>query len=127
MKRALALFNEGRFDESAALMAEDIRWYPRVGLVETPVLEGRKRVVEIWQEQSRMFGGPGKFAMEALTIEELGGGVVLAEIRASGEGSASGISVNQEFVMVTTFRNRVPVRVDSYATRDEALAALDLG
>ena len=126
MQRALALFNEGRFHESAAILAEDVRWYPRVGLVEAPVLAGREQIVEIWEEQSRMFGGPGKFTMEALAYEDLGGGTVLTPIRARGVGSASGIAVDQEFVMVTTFRNGAPVRVDSYATRQEALAALDL-
>lgn len=119
------LLNQGRFDEAAALLADDVVWYPRLAAVDAGALRGRSVIAQTWREQVEAFGGVGSLVWEVLTVEALGAGTLLAEVRMSGKGAASGVAVEDRFAMLVVFRNGKAVRVDSYDDRAAALA--DLG
>ena len=124
VEAGIAAFNRGDFDVAHQFMDPLVQWQPRLATVDTPTLSGVDAVVRAWHEQSEMLGGTGTLTVDLLTAEDIGGGAVLAEIRMSGVGSASGIAVADEYAAVFTFRRSKIVRVDHYDSRDDALADL---
>lgn len=124
LRAGIALLNEARFDEAAQLLADDVVWYPRLAAVDTGALRGRTAVAHAWREQFEMFGGAHSMVWELVSAEPLGGGTLLAEIRITGRGSASGARVEDRFAVLVVFRHGQVARVDTYDGRQEALDAL---
>jgi ketosteroid isomerase-like protein len=122
VRRLLAVYNERSFAENADLIDPDIVWdLSAVQLPDSVRYTGRdefRKFVETWEE------GFASEHVEAEEILDAGGDSVLVMILHRGRGKASGIDVSQRYAMVWTLRDGRAVRMDMYATRDEALEAI---
>ncbi len=129
VRRLTALYNErahvedgGYFDLVDAL---DRGFVWDMSRVENPEaasyvgLPGLREFVAAWSEG---------FASDHVEIEEIldAGERVLAVVRHTGTGRASGITVEQQYAMVWTLHSGLALRMDMYPTRAEALEAAGL-
>jgi ketosteroid isomerase-like protein len=65
-----------------------------------------------------------RYRLELLELSEHGDRY-FAAVRGSGRGVSSGVPAEDLFFQVWTFRDGRVVRIENFAERDEALAALD--
>jgi ketosteroid isomerase-like protein len=121
VRRLLDVYNERSFAENADLIDPDIVWdLSALQLPDSVRYTGRtelRNFIETWEEG---------FASERVEAEEIldAGDRVLVMILHRGRGMTSGIEVSQRYAMVWTFRDGRAVRMDMYATREEALEAI---
>jgi ketosteroid isomerase-like protein len=82
-------------------------------------VDGANRFLAEWREG---------FEHWSLDIEELvdAGDQVIAVVRQRGKAKQGGPDVEMRFAMVWTFRDRLAVRMEMYASRNEALEAAGL-
>ena len=120
LRAAVEAFNRGDFSIAAEQMDEHIQWVTRLEAVDTPILFGREAVLDIWGEQIAALG----VRYEVVGGESLGPGTFLSEMKLTGTGVASGITVEDSYWAVWTFRGDKVVRLDQYDTREAALADL---
>jgi ketosteroid isomerase-like protein len=82
-------------------------------------LPGLREFVAAWSEG---------FASDHVEIEEIldAGERVVAVVRHTGTGRASGITVEQQYAMVWTLHGGRATRMDMYPTRADALKAVGL-
>ena len=78
-----------------------------------------------WEAQREAFGGES-FGLEVSELLDLGPGTALAVHRLRGRGAGSGLDVQVDFATLWTFRHGKVARVDAYADKAEALAAVGL-
>ena len=121
LRQGMKLVNEGRYAEAADMLAEDVRWYPRIAVVDAAVLTGREEVIAAWRAQADAFGGPERIRRDVVAIEDRGGGVLLVEATITAKGGTSGAEVRDDFAMLATIRGEQIVRIDTYDDRDAAL------
>ena len=97
-------------------------WIPDSRVGEDPIA-GRERLFEFFADRASMFG---EFEIE---VEELleRGDRVLAFLRLSGSGAASGAGFEIRIAHLWTLREGKVVRGEGYGNRDEALEAAGLG
>jgi ketosteroid isomerase-like protein len=92
---------------------------PRLGM---EPLRGREAVFAFFQDQAEMFEDV------RIDVERLAeaGDKVLAFIRVTGKGRASGVGVDISIGHVWTVRDGVAIRGEGYGDRDEAVRAAGL-
>jgi ketosteroid isomerase-like protein len=121
VKRLVTAYNERSFAENSDLIDPDIVWdLSRLQLPDSVVHTGRgefRKLTEAWEEG---------FSSEHAEAEEIvdAGDRVLVMVLHHALGKTSGIEVSLRYAMVWTFRDGRAVRMDVYATRDEALEAI---
>jgi ketosteroid isomerase-like protein len=121
VKRLLTVYNERSFAENADLIDPDIVWdLSALELPDSVRYTGRaefRKFIETWEEG---------FSSEEVEAEEIldADDRVLVMILHRGLGKTSGAEVSQRYAMVWTFRDGRAVRMDMYATREEALEAI---
>jgi ketosteroid isomerase-like protein len=112
--------NRSNVDGMVARMDRQFEWLP---LEESPVAriyrghEQVRRYMEDWLST---------FDVLRLDLEEPSevGDHVVVTVRGHGRGRASGVYLNNRFCQVWTLRRGRAVRMQEYATREQALAAL---
>jgi ketosteroid isomerase-like protein len=99
----------------------DLEWRPRLGTagVRATVYRGHEGVLAYKREVEEALGA---IQVDVLSIEDLGDHV-LVHIRASGQGSASGVQVDAEGFHLWTMRAGRAIRFSTYERRDQALEA----
>jgi uncharacterized protein len=111
-------------DASAAVEFVDpnVEWISD-GRVGVGPIRGRESVLEFFADRASMFG---EFEVE---VEELleRGDRVLAFLRLSGSGAASGAGFEIRIAHLWTLRDGMVVRGEGFGNRDEALEAAGLG
>ena|SRR5882724_2682008 len=129
VRRLTALYNERAYGEERGVVeftdALDPGFVWDMSRVEIPEaasytgLSGLRQFVTGWSEG---------FASDRVEIEELldVGERVLAVVRHTGRGKASGIVVEQQYAMLWTLHGGRAVRMDMYRSRDDALKAAEL-
>ena len=100
----------------------EIEWVPLEGAPDTAVAYGHGPVKARMMAMLEVMEEP---QIEAGEIIDAGDKVVVA-IRISGRGRGSGIDVEANWFHVVTARDDKAVRVEWYASRDEALEAAGL-
>jgi|SRR5215211_7182659 len=102
----------------------EIEWRPRLGTagVRATLYRGHEGVLAYKREVEEALGA---IQVDVLSIEDLGDHV-LAHIRASGQGSASGVQVEAEGFHLWAIHAGRAVRFTTYDRRDEALEAAGL-
>jgi uncharacterized protein len=108
----------GRYDE---LVHPDAEWIsdPRVGMAPR---RGREAILDFFMDQAEMFEGV-RVEVERLSAA---GERVLAFVRVTGHGRASGAGVDIRIGHVWTIREGLVVRGEGYGDRDEAVRAAGL-
>ncbi|CAN5141655.1 hypothetical protein BH24ACT23_BH24ACT23_01240 [soil metagenome] len=126
LKRGMEAFNRRDWDAALKLVAEDAVWTTYFGTVEGERSRfGRAAIRRAWEAAAEVFGGD-VYRIEPREFRDLGGGTILARVRLSGRGTASGVEVETEYAQLWTLRWGLAVRVDSYADVAEALEAAGL-
>jgi ketosteroid isomerase-like protein len=118
VRRSIAAYRAGRWDEATAYLAPDVVW--EVGQ-ELPA-RGPAAVREMW---SRWNDGWERLDVESEEIIDAGDKVFVA-MHYQGRGRLSGVAVDQWVFEVHTFRDGQCVSKVDFETRPEALAAAGL-
>jgi ketosteroid isomerase-like protein len=113
--------NEQDLPRARELTHPEAEWIsdPRLGM---EPLRGREAIFGFFMDQAEMFEGL-RVEVERLTEA---GDKVLALIRVTGQGQASGAAVDISIGHVWTIRDAVAIRGEGYGDRDEALQAAGL-
>jgi len=117
--RLLRLYNEG--DLEALLEA----FGPEAEIVTlvSGTYRGRSGVLRVAQENSEMMRGNRLEPVDVDSVRDH----VIAEVEVRGEGRLSGIAlVNERIALVTTFRDGLVIRQETFRSRAEALEAVGL-
>jgi uncharacterized protein len=122
VKRGLAAFNRGSFEESIESIHPDIEWHDTPDLPGGGVHRGRDAVLAQWRGMADALEG---FAAEPEEFFDAGDHVVVFQ-RSRGRGRTSGIEVSREMAQVFTVRDGMVVKVVGYADRRAALEAVGL-
>jgi ketosteroid isomerase-like protein len=126
IKRGMALFNRRDWDAAIQFVAEDAVWTTFFsGVAGQKSRYGRADIRQSWEDAAAVLGGD-TYQAEPQEFRDLGGGTMLVRVVLSGRGTSSGADVEAEYVQLWTIRHGLAVRVDSYATADEALEAVGL-
>ena len=126
VKRGCAAFNRGDWETALSFLTDDVVWVPFVASVDTDgSLHGKEAIRRAWEAQREAFGGES-FVLEVSEIVDLGPGTALAVHRLRGRGAGSGLDVGVDFATLWTFRDGKVARVDPYADKAQALAAVGL-
>ena len=91
----------------------------RAILTRDPGPDGREEVRAYVEEWLNTFGDVHLAIEELVEVNDH----VLAVVRGSGWGKASGVEVTNHFCQLWTVSGGVPTRMREFATRDEAVAA----
>ena len=113
--------NRGDLDGMLRRMHADFEWRPLESSPVASVYRGHEHVrgyVEDW------LGTFDRLRIDLEDPEDVGGCVV-APVHAHGRGRASGLALDTRFCQLWTVRSGMAVRMDEYATREQALTALE--
>jgi ketosteroid isomerase-like protein len=123
-RRGYEAWNRDDMESALRGLDPEVEWLPRLGAagVRATLYRGHEGVLAYKREVEEALGA---IQVEVLSIEDLGDHV-LAHIRASGQGSASGVQVEAEGFHVWTMHAGRAVRFTTYDRRDEALEAAGL-
>jgi ketosteroid isomerase-like protein len=122
VREGIEAFNQGDWDSTLKLCSEDIVWIPLIQAVDGQrALIGREMLRSAWEAQRETLGGD-KFGVEPKEIRDLGAGTVLVDMRVTGEGGASGVPIELDYVQLWTIREGLVARVDKYDNVADALA-----
>lgn len=113
--------NERDFERGEALTHPDADWIPDPRLGMAP-RRGREAVMSFFGDQAEMFDD---VRIEVERLSEAGDRV-LAFIRVTAQGRASGAGVDISIGHVWTVRDGLVVRGEGYGDRDEAVRAAGL-
>jgi len=121
VRQLYGAFNEADWASATALADPDLVWVPdpRVGV---GPIEGADDALRFFRDRAEMFD---EFRIEVERLEEAGNKVV-AMLRTSGRGEASGAEFEIRVDHVWTLRDGVVIRGEGYGDRDEALKAAGL-
>jgi ketosteroid isomerase-like protein len=111
-------FNGRDFDAAMALAHDSITWEPLFS-VEAEMLRGKEEVLAAWKRQTEALD----VRVDLGELTPLDENRVLAVGKWSGLGSRSGAPVEQTAAQVFTVERGKVRRVETYASRDEALRA----
>ncbi len=120
VRRIYEALNRRTFAGSEALIPADFEWVPDGRSFESPI-RGRERVFRFLEDQIETLDvrvQPEEFFEKD--------DKVVAFVRTSGRGAASGAEFDISIAAVWTFQDGVPVRAQAYAERGEALEAVEL-
>ena len=125
IRRGYESWNRDDVETGLRDLDPEIEWRPRLGTagVRATVYHGHEGVLAYKREVEEALG---PIRVDVLAIEDLGGVNVLAHIRATGQGSASGARVEAEAFHLWTMRAGSVIRFTTYERRDEALKAAGL-
>jgi ketosteroid isomerase-like protein len=119
--RGYEAFNRGDIEGSLTTIHPEIVWHTYI--VPGPgggTYHGHDGVRQLWSDARNIFGN---FRNEPERIIDVPPDRVVAFVRVCGTGKESGIPVEARIAHVLTFRDGLPVRVQSYEDRAEALRA----
>ncbi len=119
VRDAIDAINRGDVDGFLALTDPDFEWK---ALEESPLAgtyRGREEVRAYVEEWLNTFGDVHLDIEELVEVNDH----VLAVVRGSGWGKASGVEVTNRFCQLWTVSGGVPTRMREFPTRDEAAAA----
>jgi ketosteroid isomerase-like protein len=120
VREIIDAFNRGDVEAMLARMEREFEWSP---LENSPVSrrvrghEQVRRYVEDWIDTF------DNLRMEVGDLRAVGDHVVV-EVNGHGSGRASGVELHNRYCQVWTLRRGKAVRMDEYASREQALAAL---
>jgi ketosteroid isomerase-like protein len=114
-------FNRRDFDAALALGHDSISWRTLFS-VETDVLRGKQEIRVAWERQIEALD----VHIDVVELTPLDDTRVLAVGKWRGRGSESGAPVEQTAVQVFTVEDGRLRRVETYASRDEALEGAGL-
>ena len=113
--------NRGDVDGMLTRMHPDFEWRPLESILVARVYRGHDDVRGYVEDWLGTFDG---LRIDLEDPEDVAGRVV-APVHAHGRGRASGLALDRRFCQLWTVRSGVALRMDEYATRDEALTALE--
>jgi ketosteroid isomerase-like protein len=113
-------FNRRDFDAALASGHDSISWGTLFS-VETDVLRGKQEIRAAWKRQIEALD----VHIDVLDLTPLDETRVLAVGKWRGRGSESGAAVDQTAVQVFTIEDGQLRSVETFASRDEALAAAE--
>lgn len=118
VRRLYAAMDALDVEAIARLAHPDVEWVPDRRVGSGPV-RGRENVIRFFADRAEMF------AAMRTEIEQLwdAGDRVLAFLRVTGEGGASGVPFEIRIGHLWTIREGLVVRGEGYGDRDEALRA----
>lgn len=118
VRRAYDAFNRRDFDAALADADDAINWRP-IFSVESPLLEGKEEIRAAWTRQLESLD----LQIELQELIPVGEASVVAVAKWTGRGSASGAPVGATAAQVLTFADGMVIKVESYASKGEALEA----
>ena len=121
VRRLYRAMDARHLDAVAEIAHPDIEWVPDHRVGEAPV-RGRDEVIRFFADRASMFG---EISTEVERLLD-SGDQVLAFIRVTGRGEASGAGFDIRIAHLWTLRDGVVVRGQGYGDRDEALEAIGL-
>jgi ketosteroid isomerase-like protein len=114
---------DGEPDRAVEHLAPNVEWTAIEGAPDAGTYRGHDGVrayMQDWLDDFEVLG------FDVLDVIEAGERLVLVT-RGTTRGRASGLETQLQYAQVYTFENDLLHRVDEYATREEALAAVGLG
>ena len=117
----LDALNRGDVDGMLGRMDPEFEWRPLESSPVARVYHGHENVRRYVEDWLSTFDG---VRLDLENPAELAGCVV-ADVHAHGRGRASGLEIETRFCQVCTIRSGTAVRMDEYATREQALTALE--
>jgi ketosteroid isomerase-like protein len=120
-KAALEAFNRRDFDGIVADVDPDVEFHVPGGLPDADVYRGPEEVKR-WAVM--MLDAFDDLQLEFGEFREVAEETVLVPVRSVGHGRESGVKVEASFFMLGTGRDGRLVRMEWFATEDEALAAV---
>ena len=121
IRRLYQAMNARESDAAARLTHPSLEWIPDKRVGEPPV-RGREAVIRFFINRAEMFEDIG---METERLWETGD-QVLAFIRVSGQGTASGAGFEIRIAHLWTLADGLVIRGEGYGDRAEALEAAGL-
>ena len=122
IQTGIALFNEGRVEESIAALPPQIEWDSTDAVPDGDLYSGREEVLALWRDiQSRW----DEFRIEPERWIEADR-VVLMLGRMRARGAESGVPVDQPWDQVWRVEGDAPVRCENYTDRAKAWRAAGL-
>jgi ketosteroid isomerase-like protein len=122
MRRAYAAMNRGDLDAAVEGFDAQVEWWPPETMPERRAYRGREevkqRLVELIEPWSQV-----SFEVDEINAE---GERLLVGVRIAGRGRGSGADVEARFYNVVTDRDGIPVRIENYLDREQALRAAGL-
>jgi len=118
VRTAIEAWGADDMDSFCALLDPDMIWNP-MEAVASQGHEGLRATLALWRD------GWDEYEQTAEEFVDVGDRVV-ATMHFQGRGRGSGIEIDQHFYEVYTVRDGKVVRMDEYATLDEALEAAGL-
>lgn len=122
LRRGYEALNRGDLSEVMALIADDITWDPGPLTPDSDAgasgPAGFEALIRSWIEAF------DDFHIEPLEVTEHGQ-FLIASVRQSGRGRASGLDIAVEIAHVWQVENGRAIRLESYRNADEAWAALE--
>jgi ketosteroid isomerase-like protein len=124
IKRGYEAWNRNDLEGVLQDLDPELEWLPRLGAagVRATLYRGHEGVLAYKREVEEALGG---IHVDVLSIEDLGEHV-LAHIRATGQGSASGAQVEADGFHLWTIHAGRAIRFATYSRRAEALEAAGL-
>jgi uncharacterized protein len=118
LRRGYEALNSGDLSEVHALLHPEIEWHEGGNAPEAGIHHGRdtfERFLRTWLESFDTF----RIEPEEIVEDD---DRLIAMVRQSGTGRASGIEVEARIAHVWTVKDGLAVRWQSYSNREEALA-----
>ncbi len=118
LREGYEAFNVGDFELAAERIAPDASVSDRAEVPDAQTYSGREQVLAQFQAVSNEFED---YRIDPISIE-IEGDYLVAHIRQSGRGRASGVPVEGELFHVWEVHDRAITDMRAFTTRDEALA-----
>jgi len=117
-RQAIACVNRGDDEGLAAVMAEDVKYFP---YADSP-FQGREQFLQYARGWSEAFD---RYALESSRYVDVGEYVVISG-RTVARGRGSGVELSSDDAWVIRFRDGEAIECREYQTRQEALEAVGL-
>lgn len=121
VRAVIDAINDGDVDAFLERTHADFEWR---ALEASPLAGTHRGQAEVRAYLEEWFNTFGDVHLEIEEVSEVHGHV-LAVVRGSGWGKASGVEVTNRFCQLWTVSDGLPLRMREYATRTEALAAAE--
>ena len=117
-RQAIACVNRGDDEALAALVAEDVKYFP---YADSP-FQGREQFLQYARSWTEAFD---RYAVESTQYLDVGEYVVISG-RTVARGRGSGVELASDDAWVIRFRDGKVIECREYETRQDALAAVGL-
>jgi ketosteroid isomerase-like protein len=118
VRAIIAALNRGDVEGMLAHMHPDFEWRPLEASPVARVCRGREQVRRYVEDWLSTFEGIRLELEDPADVADR----VVAEVHGHARGRASGVQLDNRFWQVWTVRRGTAIRMEEYATRDEALA-----